>query len=127
MPGGKNTKLASFHQVLVNGSEELSDSTDFLIRCADPPDYDTATLALLLNNLIEHLPMADLAAASMAKSRFRLVYFAPHNKQVAALCETTIDDREMEEICGENATNFSKVRTSILFNSNVLSMEVFLI
>ena len=33
----------------------------------------------------------------------------------------------MEEICCENATNFSKVRTSILFNSNVLSMEVFLI
>lgn len=38
MLGGKNAKLASFHQVLVNGSKELSDSMDFLICQADPPN-----------------------------------------------------------------------------------------
>ena len=127
MPGGKNTKLASFYQVLINGVEELSSSTDFLMRRADPPNFDTATLALLFNNVIEPTPMTDLTAATTGKHRMRIIFFAPDNKQVTAQREAVTDDRVMEEICGEEKTNFSKVRTSILYNSQVLSMEVFLI
>ena len=126
MPGGKATKLASFRQILENGSDALSTSTDFLLRRADPPDYDPATLALLFNNIMEHIPMTDLAAASSSK-RMRLIYFAPDNKHITAQREAVTDDRQMEEICGEEATNYSKVRTAILFNHQVLSMEVFLI
>jgi hypothetical protein len=98
---------------LATTCEEISLSTNFVAHLADTLNYDTTTCALLLNSMLEHVPLMDLDVSSTVKTCFRTIYFAPDNKSTAVQCEAISHTHLVEELCGKHNTNLSKVQTNI--------------
>ena len=109
--------------ILNSYAESVDNSNDFLQRQVDFPDMNTATRAIYINSKVPTKPMVDMDGS---KERFRTYMITPDNKFTLELRENNRDDRGLEELCGEEGTNLSKVNTAIVFNQMILSFYPFM-
>ena len=104
--------------------EECDSELDFLRRMFDMPLLSQGGLAILVNTLPSTMPATELS--ENIKYRFRPHLMAPDNAATLRARESYRDDRAMEMMCGEDATNLSKVDISIHCNVNVLAKDPFM-
>ena len=104
--------------------EACDTDTDFLRRLLDPPNMDKAGKAMIINSLHAIRPMVDFATTT--KDKFRWYMLAPDNAATIRMRDATNDARDLQELCGEDKSNLTKVNTSITFNEQVLAPEPFL-
>eukprot|EP00956_Cyclotella_meneghiniana_P044391 scaffold316058_cov225-Cyclotella_meneghiniana.AAC.1 len=60
------------------------------------------------------------------KDKFRVYMIGPDSPASRSAREAARDQRTIEELCGEEGTNLSKVSTSITINHAILSQQPFL-
>ena len=119
----KNDQL---EDVLNTHIETCDGDVDFLRRLFDPPAFDRAAKALLVNGLLATRNMVDFDTSTGPKDKFRVYMLAADNAATLRIREAARDDRELEELCGEDAANLSKVNVSITHNTQILSADPFM-
>ena len=112
-----------FDNVITGYSETSDESNDFLLRVIDPPALDNAARAFYINALMPTTPMVDMDGP---KDRFRVYMIGPDSPASRSAREAARDKCTIEELCGEEGTNLSKVSTSITINHAILSPQPFL-
>lgn len=126
-PGGSRGKNLAMASALKDAYEAVADCDDYISRTADPPAHDLATLALLMHGVFDDTPLTDIDLPASAKTMFRAVFMTPDSKYTASQREAATDTRTLEELCGETSTNTSKVKTSILYNTDVFTINEFVV
>jgi hypothetical protein len=120
----KKEKIASFYGTLVNPSEDHDKCTDFLRRRVDQPNYDAPTIACFLNGWFSYTPCSDIAAIS--NKRFNWIFCGPDNRATLSLRTSNAEEVQLQEMCGEQTANISKLSTSITYNQSIWQLEPFL-
>lgn len=60
--------------------KEVADCDDYISRTADPPAYDPATMALLMNGIFDNTPLVDIDLPASAKTMFWAIFMTPDSK-----------------------------------------------
>lgn len=123
MISGKKNRVAHLGTILTNFWENNCDDDDFLHRSADLPALDHVVLALFLNCFVPTTPMTSLDTAGATS--FRDFMLAPDNANTLSERAAKINSRDLEEICGEEGVNLTKVNTSVIANTTFFTNELF--
>ena len=105
----------------------VADCDDYISRTADPPAYDPATMALLMNGIFDNTPLVDIDLPASAKTMFWAIFMTPDSKFTAGQREAATETRTLEELCGETSEKTSKVKTTILFNADIFTINVLVV
>ena len=109
--------------ILRTYSEACDNELDFLRRLFDPPRLDQGGKAIVVNTLPSTTPMTELESL---KNRFRPHLLAPDNAATLRARDEAGDDRDLEEMCGQDTANLTKVNIAIVSNTNVLGKDAFM-
>ena len=121
-------KADQLEDVLQGHIESCDGDVDFLRRLFEPPAFDRAAKALLVNGLLANGPMLDFNSSTSPKDKFRVFMLAADNAATLRLRKAARDDRELEELCGEDTANLSKVNVTITqHNTQILAIDPFLV
>jgi hypothetical protein len=124
MISGKKNRVAHLATILTGFWENECDDDDFLHRSSDLPGLDNVTMALLLNGYVATTPLTSLDTTGA--TAFRSFMLAPDNAASMAERAAKANNRDIEEICGEEGVNLTKVNTSVVANTAIFNENMFL-
>jgi hypothetical protein len=124
MISGKKNRVAHLATILTGFWENECDDDDFLHRSSDLPGLDHVTMALLLNGYVATTPLTSLDTTGA--TAFRSFMLAPDSAASMAERAAKANNRDIEEICGEEGVNLTKVNTSVVANTAIFNENMFL-